>query len=56
MERLDIKTDFLVECMRSVLYENLTEFFYSIGKSKHHIKQFASSSSEQEEEATSDQN
>ena len=46
MDRLDIRKDFLVGCMRSVLYETLTEFFFSIGKSKHHIRQFESSSSE----------
>ena len=56
MDRLGIKKDFLVGCMKSVLYETLTEFFFSIGKSKHHIRQFESSSSEQEEEAASDHN
>ena len=38
MNRLCIKKEFLVECMRTVLYDNLTEFFHSLGKSKHHIK------------------
>ena len=38
MDRLQIKKEFLVECMRTVLYDNLTEFFHSLGKSKHHIK------------------
>ena len=30
--------------MHTVLLENLTEFFISLGKSKHHIKMFESSS------------
>jgi hypothetical protein len=47
MDRLQIKKEFLVECMRTVLYDNLTEFFHSLGKSKHHIKQFETSSSEE---------
>jgi hypothetical protein len=49
MDRLHIKKEFLVECMRTVLYDNLTEFFHSLGKQKHHIKQFESSSSEASE-------
>ena len=32
MDRLEIKKEFLVECMRTVLYDNLTEFFHSLGK------------------------
>ena len=42
----------MVECMQAVLNDNLVEFFHSIGKSKHHIKQFEpqseSSSSEED--------
>ena len=48
MNRLDISKEFLVQCMRTVLYDNLTEFFHSLGKSKHHIKHFESDSSDSE--------
>jgi hypothetical protein len=42
MDRLKIKKSSLVECMHTVLYENLLDFFQSIGKQKHHIHQFES--------------
>jgi hypothetical protein len=42
MDRLKIKKSFLVECMHTVLYDNLLDFFQSIGKQKHHIHQFES--------------
>ena len=45
MERLNIRKNFLVECMHTVLYDNLVDFFLSIGKQKHHIHQFESDSS-----------
>lgn len=42
MDRLKIKKSSLVECMHTVLYDNLLDFFQSIGKQKHHIHQFES--------------
>ena len=56
MDRLNIRKEFLVGCMRSVLYETLTEFFFSIGKSKHHIRQFEESISEKEDVEAYEQN
>lgn len=37
MEQLQISKKFLVESMQKVLYDNLLDFFQSIGKQKHHI-------------------
>jgi len=49
MNMLDVGKEFLVQCMRTVLFGNLTDFFQSLGKSKHHIKHFESDSSSEDE-------
>jgi len=45
MSKLSVKKSFLVECMHNVLYDNLLDFFTSIGKQKYQIHEFESASS-----------
>lgn len=49
MERLEIKKATLVKFMQQVLNNNLTKFMHSLGKSKNHVRQFETESSQSDE-------